>query len=138
MSEDLALKDLDGVLELGGVVAVGGGSKLLAVQLVLELAALLVAGFFHFLKEAIELRTAGERQCPTTRALAQEADGTAAGISEELAVKPLDSARELIVAGRGDGEARGVQLVRWCWASVRASSSSAASSCLTQWLLWGR
>jgi hypothetical protein len=90
-----------------------------AVELLLDLAALLTAGltFAHFLKKGSELRTANELQREiqlerVAHALKQEADGTGARTSEELAVKPLSGAREIlgVVAGSGGGEARGVQL----------------------------
>jgi hypothetical protein len=52
-----------------------------------------------------------ELQLPAL-ALKQEADGAGAGMTEELAVKPLDGAREtIVVVGGGDGKAPGVQLV---------------------------
>ena len=52
-----------------------------------------------------------ELQLPAL-ALTQEADGAGAGMSQELAVKRLDGAREIIaVVGGGGGEALGVQPV---------------------------
>jgi hypothetical protein len=82
------------------------------VELLLDLAPLLTAGLelAHFLKEVSEVWTALELQrelqlLRVAHALKQEADSAGAGMSEELAGKRRDSARETIaVVGGGDGE----------------------------------
>jgi hypothetical protein len=114
-SEELADKRRDGAVEHhgGGDSAGGGDGEARGVQLVLGVGArLVVVGSCAKLpQESLKPRRTFERQRPA-RALKQEADGAGAGMAEELAVKPLDSARETIVSvAGGDGEARGVQLV---------------------------
>ena len=71
------MKDLDGAVEHLDVVAGSGDAEALVVELPLELAALLVVGLSHSLKDGSELRTAGELQ-RVAPALVQEADGTGA------------------------------------------------------------
>jgi hypothetical protein len=83
------------------------------VQLVLGVGARLVVvgSCVKFLQESLKPRRTVELQLPAL-ALKQDADGTDAGMSEELALKRANGAREtIVVVGGGGGEARGVQLV---------------------------
>jgi hypothetical protein len=112
MGEELAGKRANGARELLVSVA-GDGGEGPGVQLVLGVGARLVVvgSCAKLLQESLKLPRAIELQLPAL-ALKQEADGADAGMSEELAVKRLDRAREtIVVVGGGDGEALGVQLV---------------------------